>query len=126
MAEAQDYSEQLFHNNHHISYEALLDQFPEVADELRQNVEKYGSPILKGGLGGLTPYGLAGHVSDLLDGPGIYNALEINIRPVDTDSNHYELNWYVLTDQDRQFRRAIEVEKERNGDMNGNGLRNSQ
>ena len=50
-------------------------------------------------------------MSDLLDGPGIYNALEINIRPADPEADHYEMEWHILTEHNGKLTRAIDLER---------------
>lgn len=85
-------------------------------EEVRSNLLKYSTPTLSGGIDGLKDYTVAASVDELFKTIGAYNPLEIHIRPSDPDANHYELDWYVLTDWDGQLRRAIDVERESKGD----------
>jgi hypothetical protein len=103
--------------------EALYSQFPELRDEMGRNIQKYGTPTLSGGQGGLHSYSVATRVNELFSSVGSYNPLEIRITPSDPEATHYDLEWYVLTDYDGQLRRAIDVE--RGAQANGDGHQDS-
>lgn len=98
---------------------ALYEKFPALQEELDRNIRKYGVPTLSGGIGGLTTYNLPSQLYHVLHDVGTYHPVEVQICPADPEAHHYDLNWFVLVydPASDKLRRAIEVEKEQQGEL---------
>jgi len=88
-----------------------MKRHPEVAEEMRYNIETYGVPFLAGGQGDIDRGKVGEEVMGILNGDQGSKLMELVVHPEDAEGTKYCVHWHVLRwDKLRGFERAIDYE----------------